>query len=125
MYGVLYRIHVSQLSLLRQWALASSPASPLAQKTVEVADLEGKMYNCITFYVVRKSKGEDVLGKYHRFPPSRQYRNCILKGAKAHRLPYDYQEKLKSRSLAPLFTDKIGTTGHRNAGIGAVCDSAS
>ena len=123
MYGVLYRVHVSQLAELKTWAMASSQASPLTQKTVEVTDLDGKTYTAITFYVVRKSKGEDVVGKYHRFPPSRQYRNCVLKAAKAHRLPYDYQEKLKSRS--PLFTDKVGTTGHRNPAIGSVCDSSS
>jgi hypothetical protein len=125
MYGVLYRVHSSQLALLRAWQLASTPSSPMSQKTVEVTDLDGKAYTCVTFYVVRKSKGEDVLGKYHRFPPSRQYRNCVLKAAKAHRLPYEYQEKLRSRSLAPLFTDKVGTTGHRNPAIGSVCDSSS
>jgi len=126
-YGVVYRLHVTQLAALKQWAMASSPASPLTMKSVEVVEMADAAikHTCVTFYVTKKSKGEDIIGKYHRFNPSRQYRNCILKAAKAHRLPYEYQEKLKSRSLAPLFTDKVGSTGHRNPSIGTVCDSSS
>jgi len=122
-YGVVWRLDRLHMQTLLTWQSASTPSSPLAQKLVTVQDLEGNSFNCLTFYVVKKMKGEDILGKYHRFNPSRQYRNCVLKGAKANHLPYDYVEhKLKSRSLGPLFTDKVGTTSHRNTLIGTVCD---
>jgi hypothetical protein len=122
-YGVVWKIHISELPILEAWQMSTTPTSPQAKKIVTVTDDEGTEYTALTFYVVRKSKGDDILLKYHRFPPSRQYRNCILKGAKQHHLPYDYVEhRLRSRSLAPLFTDKIGSTGHRNPTIGAVCD---
>ena len=73
-YGVIWKIHSSQLPLLLTWQAAGTETSPMGQKVVTISDLEGNVYKCITFYVIRKSKGEEVLGKYHRFPPSRQYR---------------------------------------------------
>ncbi|KAH9260689.1 hypothetical protein BASA81_001156 [Batrachochytrium salamandrivorans] len=123
MYGVVWRLDLSQMPLLLEWQSATSEASPLGQKLVSVESATGEVFTGISFYVRKKMRGEDILEKYHRFNPSRQYRNCVLRGAKSNKLPLDYiDHKLKSRTLGPLFTDKVGTMSHRNDKIGNVCD---
>lgn len=123
MYGVVWRLDLSQMPLLLEWQSATSEDSPLGQKLVSVESASGDVYTGISFYVRKKMRGEDILEKYHRFNPSRQYRNCVLRGAKSNKLPLDYiDHKLKSRTLGPLFTDKVGTMNHRNDRIGNVCD---
>ena len=87
---------------------------------VTVTDRRGNEYRCFTYRAKVKAGGTDIFNKYRRFSPSRQYRNCVVKGAKQQHLPNQYIEKI--RSYSPLFTDKIGKTYHRNSAIGTLCD---
>jgi len=122
--GVLYRIDKSQRALLDQHNLAASADSHVAPVQIIVGDKEGNVYPAMTYRVPLKMPGTDVAGKYRRFKPSRQYRNCIVKGAKQHHLPEDYIDR-RIRSISPLFSDKIGSTTHRNPAVGTICDPAS
>lgn len=119
-WGVVYRVSKEELKQLDEHNMAYNAYSYVIPMNVSVTDKVGNVYPCRTYRVRNKMSGTEVHGKYRRFQPSRQYRNCVIKGAKQQRLPRDYIDKL--RSISPLFSDKIGSTKHRNPEIGTLCD---
>uniref|UniRef100_A0A7S2W8S0 Peptidase M14 domain-containing protein n=1 Tax=Mucochytrium quahogii TaxID=96639 RepID=A0A7S2W8S0_9STRA len=121
-YGVIYRIHNKHKDLLDRHNLAGSEDSHVSPVSLGIEDANSdRTFTCHSYKVPLKMNGEDIGGRYRRFKPSRQYRNCVIKGAKAQHLPEDYIEK-KLRSISPLFSDKIGSSLHRNPAIGTLCD---
>lgn len=120
-FGVVYRIDRSQREVLDRHNLASSETSSLKPVRVRVRDARGNEHTCITYKVASLTAGDDIQHKYKRYKPSRQYRNCVIKGAKMQGLPEEYIER-SLRSISALYSDKTGSTTHRNYHIGSICD---
>merc|ERR1712062_717040 len=119
-YGVVYLVNNSDLPILDSHMLMKNRFSRIE---VTVQDKKGNSYNCFTYKNNEKMSGTDIFSRYKRFLPSRQYRNCVIKGAKQQKLSKEYIEKL--RSISPLISDKIGSQSHRNTAIGTFCDKNS
>jgi hypothetical protein len=117
--GVLYRLDKAELDLLDAHNLVNG--GHVERIRVNVADKGANIYKAVTYRVSTKVAGEDVVGKYKRFHPSRQYRNCVLKGAKRQHLSTEYISTRLS-AVSAMFKDKIGGTKFRNDRIGKLCD---
>ena len=119
-YGVLFRVPMDLKQELESLNLSGRETSHRDSVMVTV-EIGGKPIKCLTFKSKNRIAGDDILDKYKRFKPSRQYRNCVIRGAKTNGFPSDYIEK-HLRSITPMYSDKIGSMIYRNPDIGPVCD---
>ncbi|GBG25020.1 Carboxypeptidase A2 [Hondaea fermentalgiana] len=123
--GVVYRVDRAQREMLDRHNLASGEGSPLQVRKVNVRDDSGRVLTCITYKVTTLTAREDNLHPFKRFRPSRQYRNCIIKGAKQQGFPEDYIDR-RLRSIQAMASDKPGAAvSHRNYQIGSICDHST
>jgi len=95
-WGVLYEVPAADIAALDQQKGVAKDDPKYKRITVEAVDADGRAASAIT-YVLHDNKRTPDAGSptgFQRFKPTKQYRSCVVNGARQAGLPADYLEEL-------------------------------